>query len=180
MPEMEHNDGKENLTFHYSREERLIDAPLIVKKAYSGELPQPPRGFFKALVHTKGSRFMLIALAFTLVITTVIIMTGPQDHIVSLSGIKFTMTAFSFNESIYISLKTEGSSEAAEGELIHLSFSFKDKDGIEVQKQEFSQAYSKKSDFIRTTVTDYDILSVQCTLTVGTQSETIVCKVEEK
>lgn len=177
---METNDGKENLTFHYSREERLLDAPSIVKKAYSGELPQPPNGLFKALVHTKGSRFMLIALAFTLVLTAGIIILGPQDHITNLAGIKFTMSAFSFNESIYISVKTEGNAEAVEGEEIHLSFSFKDKDGIEVQKQEFIQPYSKISDFIRTTVTDYDILLVQCTLTVGLQSETIVCKVEEK
>ncbi len=176
---MDQNNGKENLTFHYNRTERLTNAPSIVKKSYSGELPKPPKGLFKALIHTKGSRFMLLALALTLVITIGTLFLGPQDNVTKIEGIQFTVSAFSFNDTIYVSVQTEGKG-AAEGELIHLSFVFTDQDGLEVEKQEFSQAFSKNTDFIRTTITDYDILSIQCMLTVGVQSKKIVCKVEKK
>ncbi len=177
---MEINDGKENLTFHYNRAERLADAPSVVKKAYAGELPQPPKGLFKALVHTKASKFMLFALVFTLVITVGILMAGSQEHKTTLGGITFTMSAFSFNETVYISIKTEGNEDAVEGEEIFLSFSFSDTDKIQVQTRDFSQQYTKITDFIRTTIADYDIMSVSCDITIKAQTKTIHCSVEQK
>lgn len=177
---MDQHYEKENLTFHYKREERLAEAPSVVKKAYSGELPQPPKGLFKALVHTKGSRFMLIALAFTLILTAGILIFGPQDNVITLSGIKFNMSAFSFNETIYISIKTEKKIETASLESIFLSFSFRDKEDIEIETREFPFPYTKIGDFIRTTIRDYDILSVWCTITAGAESGTVKCTVEQK
>lgn len=177
---MDQDFEKENLTFHYKRQERLSEAPAVVKKAYSGELPQPPQGLFKALVHTKGSKFMLIALVFTLALTAGILMFGSQEHAVTLNGIKFSMSAFSFNETVYISVKTEAMTEIAETGEVFASFSFRDKDEEEIQTQEITLPYSKIGDFIRTTIRDYDILSVWCTIAAGAESETIKCTVEQK
>ena len=40
------NPSENELNFRYSREERLKNAPEIVKKYYAGELPTAPKGFF--------------------------------------------------------------------------------------------------------------------------------------
>ena len=60
------NPSEAELNFHYKREERLKDAPTVVQKYYAGELPTAPKGLFKALVHTKASRFTFIALILVL------------------------------------------------------------------------------------------------------------------
>ncbi len=177
---MDKHVEKENLTFHYKREERLAHAPLIVQQSYSGELPQPPKGLFKALVHTKGSRFMLIVLIFTLVITLGMLTFGPQENVITFKGIHFSMSAFSFNETVYISIKTEAKTNTPEIEFVDLSFSYKDKDDIEIASQEFSFSYNKIGDYIRTTIRDYDIISVYCLISSGAESETIKCTVEQK
>ena len=41
---------EEKLVFHYSREERLKNAPELVQKYYSGELLTTKRGLFRALL----------------------------------------------------------------------------------------------------------------------------------
>ncbi len=175
---MEQND-KEELIFHYSREERIAHAPGIVKQSYNGTLPAPPRGFFKALVHTKSSRFMLGVLGLTLVLCAGLLFFGAHDNETSLSGMQFSLSAFSFEEKVYISIKTDGPEEK-EGENIHFLFSFKDKDGTEILTQDFSKPFTKIDGFIRTTIEDYDILSVSCTITVSGETGTVTCTVEQK
>lgn len=176
---MDTND-KDNLVFHYDRKERLKNAPDIVKKYYAGELQQPPHGLFKALFHTKTSRFMLIALAFTLVLTTGIILLGPGEDQTTLSGIEVSLSAFSFDDTIYVSIQTEGNDIAQEGEIIDLRLSFLNKEKKEVSVQEISPVYSKINKFIRTTSIDYDILYIECNVTIKAQTKTITCIVEQK
>lgn len=102
-----YNDNpEENLVFHYNREERLKKAPKIVQDYHSGKLTAYKPGLFKALVSTKSNRMIFFALIICL---AVVIFTGlfnkPEKN--SLNGIGVSVSAMSFDETVYVSLKFE-------------------------------------------------------------------------
>ena len=108
------NPTEAELNFHYKREDRLKDAPTVVKKYYAGELPTAPKGLFKALVHTKSSRFTFMALILVLALVVALIFFGPKANQNSLGNTEFSLSAFSFEEKIYVSIKTQTKTNQSE------------------------------------------------------------------
>lgn len=99
---------EEELTFYYSREKRLERAPENVKRFYNGTAPTAPKGLFKALVHTKHSRFMLAAVGISLAVVILTALFGAKSNQKNISGVHLVLSAFSFDDSVYVTLRAFG------------------------------------------------------------------------
>lgn len=156
-----HNDNpEENLVFHYNREERLKKAPKIVQDYHSGKLTAYKPGLFKALVSTKSNRMIFFALIICL---AVVIFTGlfnkPEKN--SLNGVGMSVSAMSFDETVYVSLKFEEDRNYKKAPLpLTCSIEFLDIDKNVVEKYSDMVVFNGKEEYIRTTYHDYDILCV--------------------
>ena len=100
------NDQSE-LIFHYKREERLEDASRTVKDYYNGTGPTPPKGIFEALVHTKSARYSLFALILVLAFFVGLYFFGAKSYEDTLDGVHYKLSAFSFEDNVYVSIKLE-------------------------------------------------------------------------
>lgn len=157
------NPSEAELNFHYKREERLKDAPIVVQKYYAGELPTAPKGLFKALVHTKASRFTFMALILVLALFVALFFFGPKANQNSIGNTEFSLSAFSFEEKIYVSIKSQTTINQSENLQIPLEFSISvlDKENQIINKEKIETVITENEEFIRTIFTDYDIISVE-------------------
>ena len=155
------NPTEAELNFHYKREDRLKDAPTVVKKYYAGELPTAPKGLFKALVHTNSSRFTFMALILVLALVVALIFLGPKANQNSLENTEFSLSAFSFEEKIYVSIKTQTKNNQTETQIpLELSISALDKENQIANQEKIETVITENEEFIRTIFTDYDIISI--------------------
>ena len=155
------NPTEAELNFHYNREDRLKDAPTVVKKYYAGELPTAPKGLFKALVHTKSSRFTFMALILVLALVVALIFFGPKANQNYLGNTEFSLSAFYFEEKIYVSIKTQTKNNQTEIQIpLELSISALDKENQIANQEKIETVITENEEFIRTIFTDYDIISI--------------------
>lgn len=155
------NPTEAELNFHYKREDRLKDAPTVVKKYYAGELPTAPKGLFKALVHTKSSRFTFMALILLLALVVALIFFGPKANQNSIGNTEFNLSAFSFEEKVFVSIKTETKINQTEIQIpLEFSIFVLDKENQVVNEEKIETVITENEEFIRTIFTDYDIISV--------------------
>ena len=155
------NPTEAELNFHYKREDRLKDAPTVVKKYYAGELPTAPKGLFKALVHTKSSRFTFMALILVLALVVALIFFGPKANQNSIGNTEFNLSAFSFEEKVFVSIKTETKINQTEIQIpLEISISVLDKESQILNQEKIETVITENEEFIRTIFTDYDIISI--------------------
>lgn len=155
------NPTEAELNFHYKREDRLKDAPTVVQKYYAGELPTAPKGLFKALVHTKSSRFTFMALILVLALVVALIFFGPQTNQNSIGNTEFNLSAFSFEEKVYVSIKTQSKVNQPEIQIpLEISISALDKESQILNQEKIETVITENEEFIRTIFTDYDIISI--------------------
>ena len=155
------NPTEAELNFHYKREDRLKDAPTVVKKYYAGELPTAPKGLFKALVHTKSSRFTFMALILVLALVVALIFFGPKANQNSIGNTEFNLSAFSFEEKVYVSIKTQSKVNQPEIQIpLEISISALDKESQILNQEKIETVITENEEFIRTIFTDYDIISI--------------------
>ena len=155
------NPTEAELNFHYKREDRLKDAPTVVQKYYAGELPTAPKGLFKALVHTKSSRFTFMALILVLALVVALIFFGPQANQNSIGNTEFNLSAFSFEEKVYVSIKTQSKVKQEEIQIpLEISISALDKESQILNQEKIETVITENEEFIRTIFTDYDIISI--------------------
>ena len=155
------NPTEAELNFHYKREDRLKDAPTVVKKYYAGELPTAPKGLFKALVHTKSSRFTFMALILVLALVVALIFFGPKANQNSIGNTEFNLSAFSFEEKVFVSIKTQSKVNQPEIQIpLEISISALDKESQILNQEKIETVITENEEFIRTIFTDYDIISI--------------------
>ena len=155
------NPTEAELNFHYKREDRLKDAPTVVQKYYAGELPTAPKGLFKALVHTKSSRFTFMALILVLALVVALIFFGPKANQNSIGNTEFSLSAFSFEEKVFVSIKTQSKVNQTEIEIpLELTISALDMEKQVVNQEKIETVITENEEFIRTIFTDYDIISI--------------------
>lgn len=178
-----HEDNpEEQMVFHYNREERLKKAPQIVKDYYDGNLTAFKPGLFRALVATKANRFMLLTLVICF---AVVIFLGIFDkrNEGSINGIPLSLTAFSFEENVYVSIEC-GEPEKKwinnGPESVIASVEFLDADKMIVEKTDVSDIYRGKKVFLRTTYHDYDIFFVKADVKISGQEKTLNCSVTKR
>ncbi|MBE6349289.1 MAG: hypothetical protein E7062_00850 [Spirochaetaceae bacterium] len=152
------DDEDENLVFHYQRREGLKNTAEKAQNNCNGSEPNSPRGFFKVLVQTKASRSILLILIMTFTITLITTYFVPNENQGSLQEGHFTLSAFSFEEKIYVTLKCVQKS-IQEQEII-VTFQTFDKDKGLVSENKKAFIIAENNSFLRTTFIDYDILDV--------------------
>jgi hypothetical protein len=86
----------------------------------------------------------------------------------------FSLSAFSFEEKVYISIKTETKNESSIEIPIEVKFSAFDKDKQLINQEKIETVILQKEEFIRTIFTDYDIISVEVEITNTDTEEKIL------
>lgn len=178
-----HADGEEKLVFHYNHEERIKNAPEIVKKYYSGEL-QKKRGLFRVLVATKGNRMLLFCLAAAVIVTGFMGFFGPSRNSALVSGVPSELSAFSMGDEIYASVKLEKPIKKFQEKYkssvpVNAVFNAVDADNQILLTKENDEIYKGGELFLRTSFRDYDIFKVTVDVTIGEETKTLSCQVEK-
>lgn len=159
-----HEDGEEPIVFHYNREERIRNAPDLVKQYYAGELKRP-RGLFRVLVSNKANKTLLFVLVVCFILVGFIGFFGPKKNESAVSGVSFNLLAFSYDDTVYASLKfsepdKKNRENYSENIPLKVRFSFFDADNMCIVFDEVNGSYNGKEVFLRTSCRDYDIFNV--------------------
>ena len=173
---------EEELVFYYNRAERLERAGENVRRYYDGTAPKPPKGLFKALVHTKQSRVMLFAVVLSvLVVLAVAFLTGKTDS-QSADGVRFSLSAFSFEDSVYVSVKLSPEKTAASDGTVfkNIVFFALDNDKKTLISQKIALIYDGNETYCRTIFADYDIVYVQADIEAEDKQVMLLTKVVQK
>ena len=181
----EHKQNDERLIFHYNREERLKHAPEIVQDYYSGKFHPYKGGLFKSLVNTRANRLLFVTIIFAFGIILFVNYFGPQKSSGSLAGVDVKLSAFSYEDSVYASLKIENASKKKielfkDGVPVSVTFSAHDKEGIVVQQVKVNGKYEGKELFLRTTFSDYDIIRVDAVCSMLDSFSSLQTQVEKR
>ncbi len=111
-----HEDGEEPVVFHYSREQRLKNAPQSVKDYYDGKFTAFRPGLFKALVATKANRFMLFSLVVCFLLVLFLGFFGPKPNVETYKGIPMVLNSFLYDGKVCVKLKISDVEKRYRGE----------------------------------------------------------------
>ncbi len=179
-----YGEGEEVLHFHYNREERLKRSPKIVRDYYNGTGIKFTKGIFRCLVATKLNRIMLFTVAMCMVCVFFVYTFGAKSNISVIAGYEAELTAFSYDDEVYASVKLHPLKETLkEGKLSGVAdaeFLYFDADGEIVNTQESSCIMSREKSFLRTKTRDYDIIEVRAAINKDGESVMLKTKVERK
>ena len=159
-------EADKKLIFRYNREERIAKAPQIVQDYYNGGL-RPVRGI--KIFFTKQNRYIFFALIFFIGATWIYTALNKTRAGTTLAGVNFELTAFSYEEEVYVSLQMKRSSRSREKGPVNVQTEFFAIDpNNQVGDKRLGQLlYEDGEQYIRTKFTDYDIIRVDVILNAG-------------
>ena len=159
-------EAEKKLIFRYNREERIAKAPQIVQDYYNGGL-RPVRGI--KIFFTKQNRYIFFALIFFIGATWIYTTLNKTRAGTTLAGVNFELTAFSYEEEVYVSLQVKRSSRSREKGPVNVQAEFFAIDpNNQVGDKRLGQLlYEDGEQYIRTKFTDYDIIRVDVILNAG-------------
>lgn len=180
-----HNNPDEQMVFRYNRAERLRHAPKIVQDYYSGEFAPYKGGLFKSLVKTRGNRLLLVTIVFMFGILIFMRAFGPQKSSGSLSGVDVNLSAFSYGDSVYASVKLSEAGKKkkpdfAEGVPVSATITAYDKENSVLFEERVGGKYDGNELFLRTTFTDYDIIRVGAVCNMGDSFASLESEIEKR
>ena len=161
-PEREKNEYH----FFYNQEERLKNAPQIVKDYYAGKM-KPLRGF-QALYKNKANLYILLALV--LFVGAAWIYTGFNRfrNYAKINEIDCELSAFCYADEIYASCKFSRNpkSKRTDTSDIKISYSAINADlQVAWEGSDFA-TFTGSELFLRTKLTDYDIIRMDAVVSV--------------
>lgn len=173
-----HSEDKDGFHYYYNREERLKNAPQIVKDYYDGKM-NPTRGFFKVLVSTRANRFLF----FTLVVLTAFALVYGKVTGVSskgeLGGIKYELSSFAYDEEVYSSVKITSSVEQIKNPVkVQVVFYLTDADKQTTTGYEDELLLVNTEDYIRLKLQDYEYIRCSAVIKIGPESFQLECPVK--
>jgi hypothetical protein len=172
------NIPEEELHFYYNREKRLENAPKQIQDFYEGKGPKGPTGLFEALVHTPASRFLLLGVVLSFVFVLLAVFLSSMSNTSSIAEIPVELYAFSFEDTVYVSLAM-AESEGKTG-LVEVAFSALDSEKNVLQVYTTQENYQGNQLFIRTTFPDYDIVYVDVKVTMLQETTVLNTSVQKK
>ncbi len=160
------DEADKKLKYYYNREERIAKAPQLVKDYYAGKM-KPVRGF--RIFFTKQNRYIFFALIFFVGATWIYTGLNKTRAGTTLSGINFELTAFSYEEEVYVSLQMKRSSRSKDVAPVPVAAEFFaiDPNNQVGDKRNGQLVYEEGEKYIRTKFTDYDIIRVDVILNAG-------------
>ncbi len=170
---------EEDLHFHYNREDRIKRAPEIVRAHYDGTEKTLPKGFFKSLVHTKSSRFLLGSIILLIIMILFVTNINIVGNTATVKNISFELSAFTFEDTVFVSVKAH---EAEVSDDISLSVYFiaHDKQETIVAEASIHSIFDGNENFYRTTFSKYDIMSITCDILVEDEIIQLKASVKEE
>jgi hypothetical protein len=171
------NEADKPLVFRYNREERIARAPKLVQDYYNGKM-KPVRGI--RIFFTPQNRFIFLALIFFVGATWIYTGLNKTRAGTTLEGINFELTAFSYEEEIYVSLQMKRSKNAKSTAPVTVNAEYFaiDPNNQVGDKRSNSLIYSEGEQYLRTKFTDYDIIRVDVILNVGGQEKELSAQVK--
>ncbi len=181
----DNQNPEENLVFRYNREERLKHAPKIVQDYYSGKFGPYKGGLLKSLVNTRGNRLLFVTIIFTFGIIFFVRYFGPEKKSGSLNEVDVNLSAFSYEDSVYASVKFHEAGKKIrqnfeDGLPVYATFSAIDKEGTTVSEEKVVGKYEGNELFLRTTFQDYDIISVSAVCSMNDALLKLDCPIEKR
>ena len=160
------NEADKPLVFRYNREERIARAPKLVQDYYNGKM-KPVRGI--RIFFTPQNRFIFLALIFFIGATWIYTGLNKTRAGTTLAGINFELTAFSYEEEVYVSLQMKRSSRSRETAPVGVVAEFFaiDPNRQVGDKRQGQLVYESGEQYIRTKFTDSDIIRVDVILNAG-------------
>lgn len=157
--------NEQPLKFYYNREERIANAPESVKKYYRGEM-KPVRGF--RVLFNKQNRFIFLALVFFVGATWIYTGFNKTRAYANIHGINFELTAFEYEEEIFISIKMKRSKKSTDTNpaKVNAEVFVIDPNNQPGDKRDLSYIYEDGEQYLRTKFTDYDIIRVDVIMNV--------------
>jgi hypothetical protein len=181
-----HEDGEDPLHYYFNHDERIKRAPKVVQDYYAGKGPRPAKGLFKALVSTPANRLGLMSIAIFAVFVFVYSLTSEKPYRKVLGGSEMTLSAFSYEDEIYVSLKAAGWNER-KGEkqekkagLLTVKFSAVDNQKESAAVSEKNESYTGKEITIRTKFADYDIITIKADVALNGVTKEFSAAVEKR
>ena len=160
------NEADKKLKFYYNREERIAKAPQLVKDYYEGKL-KPVRGF--KIFLTKENRYIFFALIFFVGAAWIYTGLNKTRAGTTIAGVNFELSAFSYEEEVYVSLQMKRSKKAKSSAplAVNADFFAIDPNNQVGDKRSGQMVYDEGEKYIRTKFTDYDIIRVDVILNAG-------------
>ncbi len=170
------NEADKPLKFYYNREERLAKAPQLVKDYYDGKM-KPVRGF--RIFFTKQNRYIFFALIFFVGAAWIYTGLNKTRAGTTISGVNFELTAFSYEEEVYVSLQMKRSSRSKDTSPLAVDAEFFaiDPNNQVGDKRTGNLTYDEGEKYIRTKFTDYDIIRVDVIVNAGGQEKELSAQV---
>lgn len=178
MDEEKSKINEDDLHFYYERDRRLQKSPSLVRSHYDGTAPTVPRGFFRGLVHTRMSRFLAGGIVLSILILFLGILASGQKDVNFIDDIKFQLSAFSYEDTIYVTL-TAFPTEIVTDNILDISFHSLGIDKIPLNTTKIQLIYDGNENFYRTTFEDYDILQVEATISIAGETAILITSVQK-
>lgn len=181
----ENKNLDERMVFHYNREERLKRAPKIVQDYYSGNFKPYKGGLFKSLVNTRANRLLFVTIVFAFGIILFVRYFGPEKRSGTLNKVDVNLSAFSYEDSVYASVKFNTAGKKIKGSFeggvpVSATVYAFDKEGVTVSEEKLSGKYEGNELFLRTTFNDYDIIKVSAVCSMGEALLSLESPVEKR
>ena len=156
--------GESELHFYYNREERLKNAPQIVKDYYDGKM-KPVRGI-KVLFANKQNRFMLITLIIVIAFAWIYTGLNNSRSGTNINGLLFDTQAFRYEDDIYVNIKLLNKKAVEKSAPVQVLAEVRgiNSDGEVSYKEELTLLYDYGEKYLRTKFADYDIIRVDVTV----------------
>lgn len=178
-----YGEGEEPIAFHHKKGEyRKYMDPKLADIAEGRN--QPKRGFFRVLVSTRGNRMMFLVLCITFAVFFIVNFLGRNSNEDVINENKIKLSAFSFSEQIYLTFEMKNDdarksrNEVPQFQKYKINLEFINNDGAVAFQKDDEFIYYGDDYFYRETYTDYDIVSVRCTVRDNETEKKLNAKVE--
>ncbi|WP_027727273.1 hypothetical protein [Treponema sp. C6A8] len=159
---------KKEYHFFYNHEERIKNAPQIVKDYYAGKM-KPLRGF-QALYKNKANLYILLALVFFVGVAWIYTGFNRSRNYAKIQGIDCQLTAFSYDDTIYASCKFSPNPRSKRNEPAQIQVKYQainaDKQLAWESEKDYGSLEAGGELFLRTKLMDYDIIRVDALVSV--------------
>jgi hypothetical protein len=133
-------------------------------------------GLFKVLVATPAKRFLFLTIIALCVIVIFLQHSLSSDSEGSLDGVPVSLSAFMFEDTVYMSLKLGENAKFKDELTITADITIYTVENQVFETREFSRIYAGNEIFIRTTILDYDILRVEAVVSSERAAQSVKLK----
>lgn len=162
----DNNINEEEFVFHYKKGSFRDREDPLYRSIALGE-KKVGKGLIGSLVSTKPNKIMFLTLvALTAFVFLWGLISGPVNS-VKIDEVIFDLSAFSFDENVYLTLEIKNSEKSNKKDhiFVDLKFEYFDNEKILLNTKEESLLFQRKDvSYVRDVFPDHNIDSIKCTI----------------